>query len=62
MSRRPRATMPVGSLVYLNLREPPLAELRRIPLPRTPVNKGSKKRERAEALTVSTLSAVAATL
>jgi hypothetical protein len=34
MSRRPRATMPVGSLVYLNLREPLLAELPRIPLPR----------------------------
>jgi hypothetical protein len=37
-------------------------EVRRISIPRTSVNKGRKKRERAEALAASTLSAVAATL
>jgi hypothetical protein len=38
-------------------------ELPRIPIPRTPVNKGRKKKERAEAAArASTLSAVAATL
>jgi hypothetical protein len=37
-------------------------EVRRILIPRTTVNKGRKKRERAEALAASTLSAVAATL
>jgi hypothetical protein len=36
--------------------------LPRILVPRTPVNKGRKKRERAEAARASALSAVAATL
>jgi hypothetical protein len=41
----------------------PASELPRILLPRTPVNKDRKKRERAEAAArASTLSAVAATL
>jgi hypothetical protein len=37
-------------------------ELPRKSIPRTPVNKGRKKRERIEAARASTLSAVAATL
>jgi len=45
-----------------NFRESPKGEVRRILIPRTTVNKGRKKRERAEALAASTLSAVAATL
>ena len=45
-----------------NFREFPKGEVRRISVPRTPVNKGRKKRERAEAARASALAALAATL
>src|SRR5215207_9491011 len=48
--------------VLRGLIQDPASELRRILIPRTPVNKGRKKRERVEAARASTLSAVAATL
>jgi hypothetical protein len=47
--------------MYANFSELRYGEVRRIPIPRTSVNKGRKKRERVEALAASTLSAVAAT-
>src|SRR5919112_3377032 len=49
-SFRVLAAASVGLLATANFRECPKGELRRIPIPRTPVNKGKKKR-RAGAIT-----------